>query len=191
MHMCLWASISLSVSFGEYQRDSLFIVWVSISEYTKRWTEGFMIWNIHLKRGWVGGVILIKNTHQIRLCTSYTIEYMCISGQKYFVTLQNGYLILKVVFLMQQVPQCFLYILNASHLETYQIQIRAIPTEKNSQTFLRYIYIYIYMCVCVCVCVYIYIYIYIQCITLWVHPAHFCRYLSISLHGITLTKWRI
>ena len=23
----------------------------------------------------------------------------------------------------------------------------------------------------------------------WVHPSHFCRYLSISLHGTTLTKW--
>ena len=23
----------------------------------------------------------------------------------------------------------------------------------------------------------------------WVHPSYFCRYLSISLHGITLTKW--
>ena len=23
----------------------------------------------------------------------------------------------------------------------------------------------------------------------WVHPSHFCRYLSIFLHGTTLTKW--
>ena len=23
----------------------------------------------------------------------------------------------------------------------------------------------------------------------WVHPSHFCRYLSISLHGTILTKW--
>ena len=23
----------------------------------------------------------------------------------------------------------------------------------------------------------------------WVHPSHFCRYLSISLHGTTLIKW--
>ena len=25
----------------------------------------------------------------------------------------------------------------------------------------------------------------------WVHPSHFCRYLSISLHGTTLTKWHL
>ena len=38
--------------------------------------------------------------------------------------------------------------------------------------------------------IYIYIYIYIYSVTeKWVHPSHFCRYLSIFLHGTTLTKW--
>ena len=38
--------------------------------------------------------------------------------------------------------------------------------------------------------IYIYIYIYIYRVSQkWVHPSHFCRYLSISLHGTTLTKW--
>ena len=36
---------------------------------------------------------------------------------------------------------------------------------------------------CVCVCVY-------SVSQKWVHPSHFCRYFSISLHGTTLTKWR-
>ena len=46
-----------------------------------------------------------------------------------------------------------------------------------------------------CVCVYIYIYkvnkyIYIYSVSQkWVHPSHFCRCLSKSLHGTTLTKW--
>ena len=40
--------------------------------------------------------------------------------------------------------------------------------------------------------IYIYIYIYIYTVSQkWVHPSHFCRYLSISLHGTTLTKWHI
>ena len=60
------------------------------------------------------------------------------------------------------------------------------------------------MCVCVCfiydfisfiflffILLYIYIYIYIYSVSQkWVHPWCFCRYLSISLHGTTLTKWR-
>ena len=38
--------------------------------------------------------------------------------------------------------------------------------------------------------IYIYIYIYIHSVSQkWVQPSHFCRYLSISLHGTTLTKW--
>ena len=37
---------------------------------------------------------------------------------------------------------------------------------------------------CMCVCVYIY-----SVSQKWVHPSYICRYLSISLHGTTLTKW--
>ena len=36
----------------------------------------------------------------------------------------------------------------------------------------------------------IYIYIYIYSVPQkWIHPSHFCRYLSITVHGTTLTKW--
>ena len=61
-------------------------------------------------------------------------------------------------------------------------------------TYIIYIYIYIYIYMYSCtIYIYIYthiIYIYIYSISQkWVHPSHFCRYLSISLHGTTLTKW--
>ena len=39
---------------------------------------------------------------------------------------------------------------------------------------------------------YIYMYVTIQIYHVsqkWVHPSHFCRYLSITLHETTLTKW--
>ena len=65
-----------------------------------------------------------------------------------------------------------------------------------------YIYLYIYVCICVYIFIYVYIYMYVftyihmyifMCIysvsQKWVQPSHFCRYLSISLHGKILTKW--
>ena len=79
-------------------------------------------------------------------------------------------------------------------------------TQKKSQktNFFEIIYIYIYIYIykihniyihkCIHTYIYIYIYIYIHIHTnsvsqKWIHPSHFCRYLSISLHGTTLTKW--
>ena len=73
-------------------------------------------------------------------------------------------------------------------------------------TSCEYTYMCVYMCICVCAYIYIYIYIYI-CVYIyvyiclyiyiyiynvsqkWVHPSHFCRYLSITFHGTTLTMW--
>ena len=55
-----------------------------------------------------------------------------------------------------------------------------------------YIHINIYIHIYKYTYIYIYIYIYIYTYSIWqkwVHLSHFCRYLSISLHGTTLTKW--
>ena len=54
---------------------------------------------------------------------------------------------------------------------------------------------HMYVCMYVCVCENIYMVgsrlsVYIKSVSQkWVHPSHFCRYLSISLRGTTLTKW--